>query len=988
MLRGLFARVTVAAFVLLIVAPAVVSAQSGIAGVVKDTTGAVLPGVTVEATSDALIEKVRSVTSDGQGQYKIIDLRPGVYAVTFSLPGFSAVKREGIELITNFTATVNSELKVGSVEETVTVSGASPVVDVQNVIQQRVVNKEIIDTLPTGRTEQTVAALIPGISIGAVSKAVTQDVGGSAGDMRQTLAIHGGRQGDFNELIDGVPQNAMTGLRTGGINMDTGAVQEFSYELASKSAERTTGGVSVNSIPKDGGNRFSGTFFGSATNHSLQTDNTTDQLIAKGLKATNHLYKVWDLNPSVGGPITKNRLWFFASTRYWGYQDNVAGMFYNKTPAALTYTPDLERQALDDSWLGSVSLRTTWQINQKSKLAFFVLDQGRCLCHQNVSATTAPEASRQARSKQNLLTQGNYTAPITTKFLVEAAAQRYKFWQQYDPQESVTDQTIAIVELSTGLNYRAPQQGWFRHPSWIYNYKAAVSYVTGSHAFRTGFTLQRGKREYVQRYYGNVVYQFLNGAPRSLIQYATPYTYHQQLDGAVGLFVQDQWTLNRITVNAGLRFDYHRESVPEEHLPAVDFLGPRDFPAIENIPNWKDLNPRLGVSWDVRGNGKTALKASISRYVAGEVVETSGLVNPVNTSVNSASRPWTDSNRNNIPDCDLRALGANGECGPLNNVNFGKSVIATRYDDAYLRGRGVRGYNWETSFGMQHEVMRQVSLSVEYFRRWYGNFLVTENQAVTAANFDPYCVTAPADPRLPGGGGYAVCGLYDVAPARLGQVNNFVTFADKYGKQFEHYNGVDITTNARLPKGAFLQGGVNIGRTETNVCDVVLGRPQIQFAGPVANVIQPRSEAFCDVKQPFQPQVKLLGSYPLPWWSLQTSATLQSVPGPQILASYVATNDKIAPSLGRNLASGAAATATIDLVPPGTMFIERLYQVDFRLAKMFRFGRNKVQANFDLYNALNASTILSQNNVFGPNWQQPTYILPGRLFKFGAQLDF
>ena len=987
-MRASTLRVGLATVVLLVLLPTLSWAQSGIAGVVKDATGAVLPGVTVEASSEALIEKARSVTTDEQGQYKILDLRPGVYTVTFTLAGFNSVRREGIELITNFTASINADLKVGSIEETVTVTGASPVVDVQNVIQQRVVNKEVIDILPTGRTEQTVAALIPGITIGAVSKAVTQDVGGSAGDMRQTLAIHGGRQADFNELIDGVPQNAMTGLRTGGINIDTGAVQEFSYELGSKSAERATGGVSVNQIPKEGGNRFSGTFFATATNHSLQTDNTTDDLIAKGLQTTNHLYKVWDVNPSFGGPMKKDKVWFYLSARYWGYQDNVAGMFYNKTPTALTYTADPSRQALDDSWLASGSVRTTWQINANNKLALFVLDQGRCLCHQNVSATTAPEAARKARSKQDLLTQANYTAPITPRLLFEAAAQRYKFWQQYDPQDSVNDSTIAIVELSTGLNYRAPQQGWFRHPSWIYNYKAAMSYITGSHAFKTGFTLQRGRREYVQRYYGNVVYQFLNGAPRTLVEYATPYTYHQQLDAALGLYVQDQWTVNRVTVNAGLRFDFHKESVPEEHLPAVDFFGPRDFPEVPNAVNWKDWNPRLGVSWDVTGSGKTAIKVSLSRYVAGEVVETSGLINPVNTSVNSASRPWTDSNRDFVPDCDLRSFASNGECGPLNNVNFGKSVIATRYDDSYLRGRGVRGYNWETSVGLQREIVKRVSLNIEYFRRWYGNFLVTENQAVTAANFDSYCINAPSDARLPDGGRYRVCGLYDITQSRLGQVSNFVTFADNYGKQFEHYNGLDITTNARLPRGAFVQGGVNIGRSETNNCDVVLGRPQIAFAGPTANVIQPRTEAYCDIKPPFQPQVKLLGAYPLPWWGVQTSVTFQSLRGPQILASYVATNDVIAPELGRNLASGTAATATIDLIPPGTTFIERLYQADVRVTKSFRFGRNKVLANFDLYNALNASTILTENTRFGPNWRQPTYILPGRLVKFSGQIDF
>src|SRR5262245_20937574 len=190
----------------------VVAQSSGIAGVVRDTTGAVLPGVTVDASSPALIEKVRTATTDGQGQYKIVGLVPGIYTVRFSLTGFSPVSREGIELTTNFTASVNGDLKVGTMEETITVSGNTPVVDVQNSMQRRVINATLVDEIPTGRTEQMVATTIPGIVVGTVSAPVAQDVGGSTGDTRQTLRIHGSGANDFNEMINGVPMNALTGV--------------------------------------------------------------------------------------------------------------------------------------------------------------------------------------------------------------------------------------------------------------------------------------------------------------------------------------------------------------------------------------------------------------------------------------------------------------------------------------------------------------------------------------------------------------------------------------------------------------------------------------------------------------------------------------------------------------------------------------------------------------------------------------------------------
>ena len=433
-MRGRVIRFGAAALMIITLVPAVSFAQSGgISGTVKDVTGAVLPGVTVEAASPALIEKVRSTSTDEQGQYRIVDLRPGVYTVTFTLPGFGSTKREDIELTTNFTATVNGELKVGGVEETITVSGSSPVVDVQNVIQQRVVSKEIVDAIPSGRTEQTIGALVPGIQMQAVSNPVTQDVGGSTGDMRQTLGIHGSKQSDFNEMIEGVPMNAMTGFYTGGMNMDTGAVQEFSYEIGAITAERVTGAVLVNIIPREGGNRFSGSVFSAYATHDMQANNISDDLIARGVSTTSNLDKNWDLNGSVGGPIKNDKLWFFASSRYWGYDNLVANAFVNLTAGSNppVYTPDLNQQAIDDSWLGSASGRLTYQLNPRNKLGLFMIDQGRCLCHQNVSATTAPEAARQARSPVNYLLQGSWNAPITTKLLFEAAAQRYIFQQEY-----------------------------------------------------------------------------------------------------------------------------------------------------------------------------------------------------------------------------------------------------------------------------------------------------------------------------------------------------------------------------------------------------------------------------------------------------------------------------------------------------------------------------------------------------------------------------
>src|SRR5437867_10307742 len=249
----------VAAHLVTLTAPA--AAQSGsIAGVVKDATGAVLPGVTVEASSPALIERARAAITDDKGQYKIVDLRPGVYTVTFTLAGFNVSKREGIELTTGFTAPVNAEMKVGALEETVTVTGESPVVDTQRVTQQKVMTRDVIDAVPTGKTFQNMGVLVPGVTIAAGGTGATPyDVGGSSGEQQVQMAIHGGATADMQIQIDGMRFNNLCGSGSyTGISGNDGAIEQIAFETGAISAEMGTGGIRVNMIPKEGGNSFKG----------------------------------------------------------------------------------------------------------------------------------------------------------------------------------------------------------------------------------------------------------------------------------------------------------------------------------------------------------------------------------------------------------------------------------------------------------------------------------------------------------------------------------------------------------------------------------------------------------------------------------------------------------------------------------------------------------------------------------------------------------
>ena len=311
-----------------------------------------------------------------------------------------------------------------------------------------------------------------------------------------------------------------------------------------------------------------------------------------------------------------------------------------------------------------------------------------------------------------------------------------------------------------------------------------------------------------------------------------------------------------------------------------------------------------------------------------------------------------------------------------------------------VHGVGLR--NWLLDLLRRRPLYLPDDLSVNaaYFRRIYGNFAVTDNTAVAPADYDPFCVTAPADPRLPGGG-RQICGLFDLNPAKVGQVSTLGTDASHYGNVYDQWNGVDLSMNARLQK-VLLQGGVSTGKTMTDNC-AVMAHPQVTLTAaagsPALSTTPATSTEFCRVETPFLTQVKLLGAYTLPW-EIQISGTFQSIPGPLITASGTYTNPQIAPSLGRNLSSGS--TATINLVLPGTLYGDRLNQIDLRFTKIFRIRRARVQGMIDLYNALNDNTVLVLSNTYGATggasagsaWQVPQAIMPGRVIKFGVQMDF
>jgi len=1010
-------------FACVVIAPTTLYAQGSIVGTVKDASGAVLPGVTVEAASPALIEKVRTALTDATGQYRIENLQPGPYSVTFTLPGFSVVKREGVELTGSFVAAVNAELRVGALEETITVTGETPIVDIQSTARQRVLTQEILEVLPSGRT----LAALGGLTVGITS--ANTDVGGNLGDGVSAGGLRVRGVGDSRMLMAGVPASTSFRVLTGAYNL--AAYQEVVVDTGGTGAEQEEGGVRVNVIPREGGNTFSGTYFFAIANSAMQGNNLTQDLRDRGLRTPDSLKQILDVNPGFGGPILRDRIWFHVATRYarsWNY----VPVFYNKNagnPNVWTYEPDLSRRGSNENTVKNLTARVTWQATTKHKFGFTYDPSDACECGRQLTANLSPEANANGyvitRPNRNLI--GQWTAPLTNRVLLESSVVSRNSTASralasdggrtsLPPAGGIVDAVnpyfapgpvplIRVMEQSTGLSYRGSPMAQISTNNLLY-WRSAASYITGAHAFKAGFIYGRIPNDtYVFTVDSPLEYRFNNGVPNRVTLNATPYREVTDLDADHAVFVQDRWTARRLTLTGGLRYTFLRIGYPETHI------GPGALTPNRNIlvpsakgATWHDLSPRASLAYDLLGNGKTALKVSLNQYLGSQerITVFGAEMSPVGRLVSTTTRSWNDANRNFVADCDLINPDTNGECGAMANRDFGTARPGRAYDPDATRGWNKRVGNWQFDAGVQHEVLPRVSVDVSYWRTWFYNLATIDGRALSPNDYDTFSITAPPDPRLPGGGGYTISGLYDVKPAKFGvPSDDFVTFTNNFGKQYEHWNGVDVTINARPRPGLLFQGGTSTERRTTDNCEVAAKLPETMIGGTTVlnagaaattNIgitsVLPASVPlqYCHVQGTFLTQLKLLGAYTVPRIDVQVSVSLQNLPGPEITANYVASSAEAARSLGRPL-SGNTPNVTVSLVEPRSMYGDRTNQLDLRFAKILRIWRTRATAGVDVYNALNASSVTSLNSAFA-SWQQPQAILSARFAKVVLQLDF
>jgi len=1036
-------------FVLLL--PSLASAQATVAGTVRDSSGAVLPGVTVEASSPVLIEKTRSATTDGSGQYRITDLPPGDYTLLFSLSGFNSLRRQGVTVSGQGVIPISIELAVGTLSETLTVTGESPLVDTQTTRRETVISADTIASLPITRNYGGVLYATPGLNV---------QPGVNANDLMPSMATfsaHGGQSTEGRVFVNGVSVNGPFGSNSvTQFAFDTANAEEMQVLVSGGLGEAETGGSVANIVPRSGGNRFSGNAFYSGTTSKFQMNNVDDDLKALGIAQAPTVRNNWDTNFALGGPIQKDKLWFYGNVRSVGVGQVVAaGVAPNKFTGDATQwlyeaVPGVEVRQVESKI--DMSGRLTSQLTRRNRVTFSYTFQDRCQgsalaqggggCRQPgdgwigapaTSETTAPEAGSGYMDQPTTLTQATYTSPVSNRHLIDAALSRFAYGQIGNgsvPPDS-TNGLIGVTERSNrygraNTSYRAPF-GWGVYDAVPWNWRASWAYVTGAHSAKVGY--QGSLLKYDWTSYTNpslmryTVDSSLRGSATCAaaaptcpvgVTYATS-SYFQFANRAEthAIFIQDQWTRGRLSLQGALRWDEVTSWMPAEHNGTDETSRfsptPARFQRTDSVTGYNDITPRMGAAYDLFGNGRTAIKVNAGKYLAAAVAD--GIYSSMSPALNyvrtiNGTRGWTDSNQNFAVDCDLLnpaaqspATGAGDVCAALTggNLNFGSVVPNTIVDPKVLSGWGVRQYNWNFGVSVQHAIVPRVSVEAQYNRRWWGNFLATVNQLVGPADYDKWTLPVPSNDKLPdGGGGTAQYVAITSAASPRGSLSYQTKETDFADARTAYWHGVDINVTARVAERVNLQAGTSTGRGVRNTCDLWAARPDLQGNN--------RADA-CGVTEPWMTSFRGLASYRVPKVDVQVSTTLRSTRttaggdnasnGTSLNGNYQLPNSEVLKYLGR-LPAGAlpTGTTTVNIVVPSALYpSERRNQIDMRFAKILRLGGRRLDLGADIYNLLNANTATAFDQTYlfsnnGATYLNPTAIMSPLLVRFNATLNF
>ncbi len=908
-------------------------AQSSIAGIVKDTSGAVVAGATVTVTSPALIEHSRSTVTDGGGQYKIVDLRPGTYVVTFTLTGFATVNREGLDLPADFTAAVDAEMKPSTQAETVTVTGTSPIIDVEESVGQTIANSTEIDTVPTSRDPFTVGELTPGITM------VAPDVAGTQTMQQPVLQEHGSNTRDMLYMQDGMIINNPYGNgNQTGFYYNAYDQQSIVYETSALPASVPVGGVAINMVPREGGNEFHGDAFASGAPHSFESDNGSPSLRAKGFTAPNSIQSDYDFNGDLGGPIVKNHLWFFGSVRRWASNEYVGQ----------TFNPD-GTQAIADSHIDDETVRFTYSPNAKMK--FFVSeDRGAPIKEHRYGNEPAtfqePIATLYQTTPEGNLIELKWTWTISPQLLFTAAGTALTGHFDTGYQPGTPPGAEALYDIGKNLLSNAAIYDESSDPL-IFEVPFVANYVTGHHNLQIGTQIRYGRDWFSYQKNGDILLEENNGVPYGVLEYNTPAVQKNNVNADDSVFAQDSWTRKRLTLNLGVRYDHLRITVPAQSAPPGSWVPAR---SISDIPvsDWNNVEPRIGGVYDLFGNGKTAIRASASEYVENEGVELAQLVNPI--ALTDRVCAWSAPvNATVALPSQISGCGA-FVSGPTTKV------------DPNLK----RPTQWEYTAGVQQQLAPRLMVGAAFYHRHIFNFFGIRNLDVPASDYTPVTINNPLTNQP--------LTVYNQNPATLGLSSIYLTNQSILS---QGYNGADFTVRWNFPNGSYVGGGFTVGSTRgTTLGDSLdLNNPNylINDVGAVGYDAR--------YVENFE------GSWQLPY-HFQWSATLRAKSGLPIGAGATYSGPQYI--VTRSIVPGLTQVSqTVLAAPSGQYRYPDTVLLDMRFAKSFSIReRMKVEPFADIFNTLNSNAITNESTTLGTSYGKVATIIEGRILRLGCEFHF
>jgi len=1037
------------ALALLVLVPAAAFAQATITGVVRDSSGGVLPGVNVEATGTALLAP-RTVQTDTSGIYRIVELPPGTYNLTFSLNGFTRVVREGIQLQGTMVATIPADMKIGAVAETITVTGETPVVDVQSVKQETVLKGETIENLPGTHAYGAILNAIPGLTVDNNGLANTQ-----------TMTFFTARGGNTNEgrmAINGMTvAAAFNGGGVSSLAYDSNNVEEVAVSVAGGMGESDIGGPTMNLVPKSGGNTFRGTMFWNYAGSWSTGNNIDDTLrsLQTPLSAPPTIFHSYDINPSYGGPIVKEKVWFWGAYRKFDTSVAVPGVYANAfalDPTHWDYKQDTSVSSRNIQGRNIYTGRVTAQVTPKNRVMFSHEYQLRCEgstltvqgdgCRTRgsdwvalgsvVIANQSPEANTGYFKLPYYVTQATWNAPVTSKLLFDAGFTRFAYWTNNGPGQVPPDGTMSLIPVTelqaidnhpANFVYRGVATYFYNwaNPD---NWHAHVSYVTGAHSFKAGYqgSYSISNTEVVTND-PLLSYGFNNRAP-STFTFRLPNWRTADRTETASAFIQDSWTHDRLTLQAALRYDRAWSFSPADGNGTTDVsqfnAAPISFQYTPGVNAYNDITPRFGAAYDVFGNGKTAVKFNFGHYLAPATNDSRyTLNNPAQTTkiVTSATRTWQDNGPNPFAiDCNILNFAAQSgagsdSCGAVvgNAANFGRiGNNVAQVNPAILQGWGVRPNDYQWGLAVQQQVLPRVSAEVAYNRRWFhwreagGQGTVTDNRNVGPSDYESWTINAPVDPRLPGGGGYPITMYNLTAAGNAKGTQNYITVATDYGpERTDYWHGIDTSVNARMSNSLTMTLGTSTGRGITDSCAYqgVYDSPDLRN---------------CHDEAPFQTTFRGSAAYTIPKVDILVAGTVRSLPGLALNTSVVPvfgilTNgavwnvpNTVVQQLLGHLPPGALATGTTAVPLLDTdhrLYGPRINQVDMRFAKILRFRNTRANIGVDLVNLLNTNAATAYTSTYaystgtaatanGGAWYQPSTILQPRYARFSMTFDF